>query len=60
MARLYQIMYRRIIRIESLGLETRFHLVPIQQNPFHFGRTGVDDKFHAITDSEASRLMSKG
>ena len=35
-----------IIRVETLRLETLFDNVPVHQDPFHFGRTGVDDEPH--------------
>ena len=35
-----------IIRVETFGLETLFDNVPVHQDPFHFGRTGVDDEPH--------------
>jgi hypothetical protein len=46
MARLYKALPVGIIEVESHRRETGSHLVSFHQNPFHFGRSSVDNEPH--------------
>ena len=46
MVHFYKTLFFGIIWVESFGIETLFDNVPIQENPFHFGRASIDNQSH--------------